>query len=327
MVTALNLLTTGMFIWALYMTEHALRDIGQNAWEEIKRFLSGDNVLSSGTPLATARCVPINWHWEDAVASCGTDHDLVSCATSDQCTPGQESCLAAVCPDLTTQFSRCGLSWEDADITCGLTCSVDSDCDEALGEKCFANVNVPQGCTARFMGTFLMVAYVLVPMFFALFDAPVTGELRAVWLMIKTAPAYIVFMPTFVAYFSAYSLNRLADLAWGTKGDDGTRGNQRQNEQSMARWANCIAIITPMLNLGFALSMSALRLYRPDIVQTVAWCVMAVAGYTFLIAFCATTSKLLAKFVTLVGCGGDSEAVLQIQNQNMFFEPLFSGAE
>lgn len=208
------------------------------------------------------------------------------------------------------------MSWEDADATCGFSCTLDSDCDRDFGEMCWGNVKMPQGCTARFMGTFLMIAYVLVPVFFALLDAPVTGELRSVALMLKSGPAYILFMPTFVAFFSAYSLNRLADVSWGNR----PGGEASLAETEMKKWAKCIACIVPLLNLAFAMAMCGLRLVRPDLVQVVAWWVMGVAGYTFGIALLASTSKLCAKLISCFGCGGNSEegGLKRGGNPNMF---------
>lgn len=45
---------------------------------------------------------------------------------------------------------------------------------------------------------------------------------------------------------------------------------------------------------------------------------MGAAGYTFVIVFFATSSRLIAKFISCIGCGGNSEAQLQLGNQNMF---------
>lgn len=211
--------------------------------------------------------MPLNFRWDEAIATCGTDHELDICVREEDCSIVGGSCLAAVCPDAATQYVRCGMSWEDTDATCGFTGTIDSDCDRAASESCWGNVNIPQGCTARFMvmGLFLMIAYDMVPIFFALLDAPVTAELRGVTLMLITAPAYIWFMPTFDAFFSAYSLNRLADVSWGTKEVVDTRTPAEIEEQvrhgksmkSMKRWANCVAIIVPLLNLAFAVTMSA----------------------------------------------------------------------
>lgn len=149
-------------------------------------------------------------------------------------------------------------------------------------------------------------------------DSPITGDLRAVELMLSSGIPYILFMPTFVAFFSAYSLNRLGDLSWGNR----PQGSQRKEsqltaeeerkkkaqERSMQRLASCIAFVTPFMNVSFTLIMCGLRLFRPGSVRIVAWWIMGVAGYTFVIALFASLSKLLAKLMATFGCCGGNEA-------------------
>ena len=317
MVILMNVATTCLFIYALVRQEKQLVEVEHNAWDEIKRFLSFDDSSETSDPSAN-RCVPKHG-WDQAIKHCGAADDYDACPDGHDadCEPGY-SCLRQVCisPDALTDFARCGKTFEAADISCSNTCNSNKDCDVQRHEVCWPNVRAPQGCTARFMGVFLMVAYVLIPVFFALIDAPVTGELRAVTLMLQSGPAYIIFMPTFVAFFSAYSLNRLADVSWGNRAE----GNEAEaNERWMKCSANCIAVIVPLLNLAFAAFICVLRVCEfDDIVQYVAWGIMGVAGYTFAIALCATFSRLLAKLIWVMGCGGKSDGQLQLGGRNMF---------
>ena len=66
-------------------------------------------------------------------------------------------------------------------------------------------------------GMVFLVGFVFVPLLFAVIDIPVSGSLKSPLLMMRSAPCYILFMPTFVAFFSAYSTNRLADVSWGQR--------------------------------------------------------------------------------------------------------------
>eukprot|EP01052_Picozoa_sp_SAG31_P025544 SAG31_NODE_2244_length_6101_cov_2.601133_3_plen_773_part_00 len=210
-------------------------------------------------------------------------------------------------------FGRCGFSQFEAQRSCGIHCSKDSDCDIIAGEICWKDVGVPEGCIVRFLGTFLLATYVLVvPFSFALFDAPVNGSLRVVELMLKSCIPYLLFMPTFVGYFLAYSLNRLADVSWGNRGsgEPPTKGGI-----SMKRWANCIAILMPILNLLVATSMCVLRLYRPQYVQTIFLLVMIVAGHTYAIAFVATAVALLRKTLACICCKKNEVYFVMVEGQ------------
>jgi hypothetical protein len=103
MVTVLNLLTTFLFIFSIGLTQHALADVGHNAWEELKRTFSDENQnespLDMGSVRVTARCVPVGMQWDTAIATCGTANELSSCEREVDCTGGG-SCLAAVCSGL-----------------------------------------------------------------------------------------------------------------------------------------------------------------------------------------------------------------------------------
>jgi hypothetical protein len=48
-----------------------------------------------------------------------------------------------------------------------------------------------------------MVGYVLVPLMFAIVDMPISRSIWSPLMMIRSAAWYILFMPTFVAFFSA----------------------------------------------------------------------------------------------------------------------------
>jgi len=150
-----------------------------------------------------------------------------------------------------------------------------------------------------------LVGFVFVPLLFAVIDIPVSGSLKSPLLMMRSAPCYILFMPTFVAFFSAYSTNRLADVSWGQRAvEDGVDPGQKRIEAQAA----CIALFVPLMNVGFALGMAYLHLVWPLIVSIVAGIVMAIAGYTFLISlvsYLCNYACMVGRLFCHQGCRGD----------------------
>merc|ERR1712224_1133609 len=99
-----------------------------------------------------------------------------------------------------------------------------------------------------------MGGFSLVPLLFALVDIPSSWPLKSPLLLIRSAPVYIFFMPTFVAFFSAYATNRLADVSWGQRAaqEDSAKPQRDQIE----RLAKSIAITMPLLNVAYAVAMA-----------------------------------------------------------------------
>jgi hypothetical protein len=104
-------------------------------------------------------------------------------------------------------FKRCGknttLGLKHATQFCTASCQVDTDCDIEANEVCWENMPPPKGCARKLLQNLLMVGYVLVPLMFAIVDMPVSRSIWSPLMMIRSAAWYILFMPTFVAFFSA----------------------------------------------------------------------------------------------------------------------------
>jgi hypothetical protein len=62
----------------------------------------------------------------------------------------------------------------------------------------------------------------LVPRALTSTGAP-AGSLKSPLLLLRSTLVYVFFMPTFVAWFSAYSTNRLSDITWGNRGESGMK--------------------------------------------------------------------------------------------------------
>lgn len=329
MVTVLNLITISLLVWALILTHDVFRD----EFDDFQTEIRGVQLPPARTPAhgplpATAAvtcpsacgvCPP------PGVNSGACCHGNVTCETSsnwspEQCTPSfgtwctpQSTAHNATAPAAVPDSARCAFSQAEAAASCGFRCTEDGDCDRVAGERCWHQVGVPEGCAVRFLGTFLMATYVLVvPFSFALIDAPVNGSLRVVELMLKSCIPYVLFMPTFVGYFLAYSLNRLADVSWGNRGSN---ESPPKGAISMKRWANCIAMTLPVLNVAVATAMSAMRLYRPQFVQTVFLVIMGIAGHTYAIAFVATAVALLKKALACVCCKKNEVHFVVVEGQ------------
>jgi hypothetical protein len=81
-------------------------------------------------------------------------------------------------------------------------------------EKCEKDDDDPAASIVIWL---VLNVYVLVPLLFSFIDAPFSGSLKSPALLIRSAVVYILFMPTFVAWFAAYSTNRLSDVSWGQR--------------------------------------------------------------------------------------------------------------
>ena len=150
-----------------------------------------------------------------------------------------------------------------------------------MDEICLRDLPAPTGCLTKLGGLTLLVGFSLVPLLFSIIDIAASKSFKSPLLMIRSAPVYIFFMPTFVAFFSAYSTNRLADVTWGQRAvEDGEDPGQHRIEKQ-AKW---IARIVPVLNVAYAITMAYLHLTAPHIVSTVAMTIMAVAGYTLIVS-------------------------------------------
>jgi hypothetical protein len=110
-------------------------------------------------------------------------------------------------PDAGSLFKRCGknttLGLKHATQFCTASCQVDTDCDIEANEVCWENMPPPKGCASKLLENLLMVGYVLVPLMFAIVDMPISRSIWSPLMMIRSAAWYILFMPTFVAFFSA----------------------------------------------------------------------------------------------------------------------------
>ena len=147
---------------------------------------------------------------------------------------------------------------------------------------------------------------------------------------------YILFMPTFVSFFSAYSTNRLADVSWGQRAvEDGVENGQQRIETT----ARHIGVGVIVLNLCFACTMTTVRLLSPDSLIVVANVIMAPAGCTFVISFvsyvylyCRTVVRACCTDQTQnTGLGEDSVRAFDVQSGSdktidQYRQRLLSGA-
>ena len=203
------------------------------------------------------------------------------CLTNDDCKEGL-NCLNLNCPT----YKRCGMNTTagrfEALHSCGMRCWTDRDCNIGIGEVCLRDLPAPEGCLTSLGALTFLVGFSLVPLLYAIIDIPASRSFKSPLLMIRSAPVFIFFMPTFVAFFSAYSTNRLADVSWGQRAvEDGVDAGQQRIEKQ----AKFIAIIVPLLNVGYAAVMSYLHLTAPHTVTVVTSIIMAVAGFTLSVAF------------------------------------------
>lgn len=202
------------------------------------------------------------------------------CLTSDDCDEGLD-CFDLNCPT----YKRCGMNTTvgrtEAATSCGMACWTDSDCNTGMNEVCLENLPAPEGCLTSLAGLSILVGFSLIPLVYAIIDIPASRSFKSPMLMIRSAPVFIFFMPTFVAFFSAYSTNRLADVSWGQRAvEDGLDAGQQRIEKQ----AKCIAIIVPLLNIGYAVTISYVHLIAPQYVTVVAGIIMVVAGFTLTVS-------------------------------------------
>jgi len=125
----------------------------------------------------------------------------------------------------------------------------------------------PTGCFTKLSGLALLVGFSLVPLLFATIDVPASRSFKSPLLMIRSAVVFVFFMPTFVAFFSAYSTNRLADVTWGQRAVEDGEDPGQQRIEKQAKW---IARIVPVINVAYAATMAYLHLMQPHIVTVVA---------------------------------------------------------
>jgi hypothetical protein len=64
--------------------------------------------------------------------------------TNEECPPGMSCFSGSACTTegepVVREGYRCGTTWDDASVKCGLECQKNSDCNEEGGEECFADV-------------------------------------------------------------------------------------------------------------------------------------------------------------------------------------------
>ena len=181
------------------------------------------------------------------------------------------------------------------------------------------------GCGAKLFENMLLVGYVLVPLLFSIIDMPISKSVWSPLMMIRSAPWYILFMPTFVAFFSAYSTNRLADVSWGQRGSAGDVSGQ----QKMEKTAKIVAWVAVVTNVVFASMMTWLKLTRPEVIVVVADIIMSVAGCTFLISFISYLYHYWNGIYTCffsdqnknVGLGDDAGRVFMARTENNVDRP------
>jgi cellulose synthase/poly-beta-1,6-N-acetylglucosamine synthase-like glycosyltransferase len=272
----------------------------------------------------TARCVNPTavdgMPWETVQAQCDS---LPQCTSDADCHADTPACWASVC-DPHHEHRRCGLSWQDADQTCGYSCKVDSDCDQVSGEQCFANLGPPHRCSTRVVGFVLLVCQAAIPVAFAIIDMPFSGTNlkinRSPILMARSILWYVLFMPTFIGFFSAYSLNRLDDVSWGQRD---TGDGPRSFGFRIRCQAILIRIVIPILNLTFAVAMCVLRVVAPKYVEYGAYGIMAVSGFAFVVALLSYVSKYAS---TLFKCCTEGRLCGDETKNNGALDRLFASS-
>lgn len=240
----------------------------------------------------------------------------IPCRRDSDCLHHARQCMK-VC---TNVYSRCGRYTRDglkrATDTCANACNSDLDCNVDAAEKCFHRLEAPQGCKMRLFAMTVMAGYVMIPLVFAVIDMPISRSIVSPLLMVRSIVWYILFMPTFVSFFSAYSNNRLADVSWGQRAvEDGIDKGQQRIEAS----AKLISIGAIFINLIFAVVMTTVRLLWPEDMISVADFIMAAAGCTFVISFVSYVYKYACMVLDLLftdatdntGLGDDTERAFQ----------------
>jgi hypothetical protein len=210
------------------------------------------------------------------------------CATDVECQePTAGTGIIHVCMRVCSNvYSRCAINSPDgmqtAANTCADECITNLDCSTDRGEVCAHKLGPPKGCVSKLFAMSVMAGYVLIPLIFSIIDMPISRSVQSPLLMIRSAFWYILFMPTFVSFFSAYSTQRLADVSWGQRAvEDGVDRGQQRIEKDAA----VIGAVVILLNLLFAVVMSITRVLYPGAVLFVADAIMAAAGCTFVISF------------------------------------------
>jgi hypothetical protein len=174
------------------------------------------------------------------------------------------------------------------------------------------------------VGFVLLVCQVLIPVGFAAIDMPFSGGNlkinRSPFLMARSIFWYVLFMPTFIGFFSAYSLNRLDDVSWGQRD---TGDSPKSFGFRIRCWAILIRIVTPILNLTFAVGMCYLRVVAPKYVEYAGYGIMGVSGFTFVVALLSYVSKYAS---TLFKCCTEGCLCGDDTQNNGAMNPKFSVA-
>jgi hypothetical protein len=141
----------------------------------------------------------------------------------------------------------------------------------------------------------VMNVYVLIPLLFSFIDAPFSASLKSPLMLMRSALIYIIFMPTFVAWFAAYSTNRLSDVSWGQRAvENGITRGELKIVKNAVKVSGCVVI----MNLGFAIYTAFLRTKTDTtLITNVSRFIMVIAGYQFGISFISYISRAWDKVV------------------------------
>eukprot|EP01052_Picozoa_sp_SAG31_P027076 SAG31_NODE_2504_length_5592_cov_3.052977_4_plen_1247_part_00 len=172
--------------------------------------------------------------------------------------------------------------------------------DSASISKCAAADDKPFEHLLLFI---ILNVYVIVPLLFSFVDAPFSRSLKSPMLLMRSAIAYIVFMPTFVAWFSAYSTNRLADVTWGNRGEAG----MEEGELKIAKKALLISGLVVVANLAFAVTTAWLRTLEDQTpIKYMSGGIMIVAGYQFVVSIISYVARAFKAIVGSQATFGDT---------------------
>jgi cellulose synthase/poly-beta-1,6-N-acetylglucosamine synthase-like glycosyltransferase len=224
----------------------------------------------------------------------------VKCEAERDC-HANEKCWK-MCHSTRVVTPRCGRTFAEASGTCSEVCPSGMDKDCGAGEKCYGKLDAAAcdtGGSRRVLALVGACMYPVLPILLVLLNVPVSKQsfveaTRGVRLMASSFVPFLLFLPTLVAFFPAYAIQRLDDVSWGNRGA-GEAEPEGQKQMKKLAWR--FAVLTPLCNIGFTVGMCTLIEYGPPHAATrVSYVMMGIVGYAIAIAVLRFVWDLLVTY-------------------------------
>ena len=225
----------------------------------------------------------------------------MKCETEQHC-HASEKCWKT-CSSTRVVTPRCGHTFAEASTTCSKVCPKGLNNECGVGEKCYGKLDATAcdtGGSRRVLALVGACMYPVLPILLVVLNVPVSKQsfveaTRGVRLMASSFVPFLLFLPTLVAFFPAYAIQRLDDVSWGNRGA-GEAEPQGQEKIKTLAWR--LAVMAPLCNIGFTVGMCALIVNKsdPHAATQVSFVMMGIVGYAIAIALLRFVWDLLVTY-------------------------------